>query len=336
MDTMILNDTTFVGIDAHQSEHTALAMNRFEDEKARLRFANTKEGIGQFLSWLQGITPNPEQTVIGIEGGNTTRHELLRQLLTQYEQVYEINPLYTKRRRTFGTRRDKTDPIDAKLVVEVLTRKVAELPKITTSELSWKQLVLRKTVWFHEEVTVQGARIQSHLKQLKCEHALASQPEERKALSLLLKERQASLDEITKTKKNLATSLKAFLADGGVNLTTIPGINTILAAKIVAHSNGIARFSNLDKFIKYAGIAPIQKSSGKIRRFVKNKTGNRKLNSTFYMAALCQIQWNPKTKEYYEKKIKEGKSKRQAITCVMKRTACIVYGMLKNGEDYRG
>ena len=43
-----------------------------------------------------------------------------------------------------------------------------------------------------------------------------------------------------------------------------------------------------------------------------------------------------KAKEYYEKKIKEGKSKKQALVCVMKRIACIVYGMLKSGEEYRG
>jgi hypothetical protein len=47
-----LNTATFVGIDCHPTEHTALAMNRFEDEKGILRFQNSQEGISQFLSWL--------------------------------------------------------------------------------------------------------------------------------------------------------------------------------------------------------------------------------------------------------------------------------------------
>ena len=123
---------------------------------------------------------------------------------------------------------------------------------------------------------------------------------------------------------------------GGGNLVTIPGIETILAGKIIAHAGGIERFQTIDKFIKYAGIAPTEKSSGKSRRYIKSTKGNRKLNTTFYLCALGQIRWNPKAKEYYQKKIKEGKSKKQALVCVMKRIACIVYGMLKSGEDYRG
>jgi hypothetical protein len=60
-------------------------------------------------------------------------------------------------------------------------------------------------------------------------------------------------------------------------------------------------------------------------------TRQSKINGT-----LGQIRWNPKAKAYYQKKITEGKSKKKALVCVMKRIACIVYGMLKNGEEYRG
>jgi len=51
--------------------------------------------------------------------------------------------------------------------------------------------------------------------------------------------------------------------------------------------------------------------------------------------ALTQTQWNPKAKVYYQKKIAEGKTKKHALRCVMKRVACILYGMLKSGEAYR-
>ena len=139
------------------------------------------------------------------------------------------------------------------------------------------------------------------------------------------------------TNSQLEKRLKDLLKTaGGGNLFTIPGIDTILAGKILAHAGGVERFQTIDKFIKYAGIAPTEKSSGKSRRYIKNTKGNRKLNTTFYLCALGQIRWNPKAKEYYQKKVKEGKSKKQALVCVMKRIACIVYGMLKSGEDYRG
>ena len=69
--------------------------------------------------------------------------------------VYEVNPLYTKQRRTFGTKGRKSDPVDAKLIAEVLTKKVSELPKITKAELSTRMINLKRLVWYYEEIKVQ-------------------------------------------------------------------------------------------------------------------------------------------------------------------------------------
>jgi hypothetical protein len=53
--TINVNTATYVGIDAHPTEHTAVVINRFEDEKGKLRFANTLPGIQEFLAWLPTI-----------------------------------------------------------------------------------------------------------------------------------------------------------------------------------------------------------------------------------------------------------------------------------------
>ncbi|MCL5019117.1 MAG: IS110 family transposase [Patescibacteria group bacterium] len=64
------------------------------------------------------------------------------------------------------------------------------------------------------------------------------------------------MKSIRKTQKKCQEELAVLLEKQGKNLTTIKGIKTILAAKIVAHSGGIERFANLDGFIQYSGIAP--------------------------------------------------------------------------------
>src|SRR5579864_3313981 len=114
-----LNLATYIGIDAHPSEHTALAMNRFEEEKGKLRFDNTRAGIAQFLSWLGTVDTEINNVIIGIEGGTSTRHALVSQLVAAYPNVYEVNPLYTRQRRVFGTKGVKSDPVDAKLIAGV-------------------------------------------------------------------------------------------------------------------------------------------------------------------------------------------------------------------------
>lgn len=331
-----INTATFIGIDAHPTEHTALAMNRFEDQKGILQFENTKEGINQFLSWLPTIDKDQQNVIIGVEGGGNTRHALMAHLLCAYQNIYEVNPLYTKQRRTFGTRRDKSDPRDAKAIAEVMTKKLDELPRITAHDLSTTILSLKKIVWFYEEETVHGTAIQNQLHQLKREYLLSMTPEEKAVLHLIIKQKEHEFRQIKKRKKMCEKQLLPLLAHQGKNLLSMKGISTILAAKIVAHSGGIERFHNYNGFIRYAGIAPQEKSSGKTKRHMRTKTGNRNLNTTLYLAALIQIRWNPKAKEYFEKKLKEGKTKKHALKCLMKRTACIIYGMLKSGENYRG
>jgi transposase len=336
MNTVNVNTALFVGIDAHPTTHTALAMNRFEEEKGILTFANTKDGISQYLSWLTTIDTKQDNIIIGIEGGGNSRHSLIAHLLKKYQNIYEVNPLYTKQRRTYGTRADKSDPRDAKLIAEVLTRKLSELPKITTHDLSSHMLVLKKTVWFYEQTTAQGVSIQNQLHQVKREATLSVDRTEKKTLMMIITALEKQLKQVRKTQKQCQKQLAVLLEEQGRNLMTIKGIKTVLAAKIVAHSGGIERFTNLDSFIQYAGIAPREKSSGRTKRHSKSKTGSRKLNHTFYLAAMVQLRWNPKAKEYFEKKIKEGKTKKHALKCLMKRTACIVYGMLRTGEDYKG
>lgn len=336
MDTVNLNTATYVGIDCHPTEHTALAINRFEEEKGKLRFENTKEGIQQFLSWLKTVDASFDNIIVGVEREGNSRRGLVSRLLSDYRRIYEVNPLYTKQRRTFGTNPEKSDPRDAKLIAEVLTRKLSELPQITAQDLSASLLSLKKLVWMYEEITTRGTAIQNQLHQLKREHALSEIAVEKKTITFVIKDHVAELKQVRKKQERYKKQFSLLLKHQGDNLISVPGISTVLSAKIIAHSGGIERFANLNKFINYAGIAPKEKSSGKTKRYKKAFVGNRKLNHTFFMAALIQIQRNEKAQQYYEKKIHEGKTKKHALRCVMKRIACIVYGMLKSGEEYNG
>lgn len=112
------------------------------------------------------------------------------------------------------------------------------------------------------------------------------------------------------------------------------GISVVTAAQILGETRNISRFKGPDSYIKYCGIAPRESSSGKRKKFKKSKSGNRRLHSAIYRIVLTQIRTNPKAKEYFLKKVAEGKTKRHAITCIMRRIAVIVYGMLRTKGAY--
>lgn len=136
--------------------------------------------------------------------------------------------------------------------------------------------------------------------------------------------------------------LKNLVPKTGLKLETLTGVDTIAAAKLINYIGDINRFSSSDKLAKCAGIAPTNKSSGKRLRYQKTRGGRRKLHSTIYYIALTQIgkyrdgkPKNIKAREYYLKKIAEGKSKKEALTCLMRRLCDIIYAMMKNKTEYR-
>lgn len=145
-------------------------------------------------------------------------------------------------------------------------------------------------------------------------------------------------DEVALIEKEL----KIFVPKTGLKLETLTGVNTVVAAKLINYIGDISRFSSADKLARCAGIAPTNKSSGKKLRHKKTKGGRRKLNSTIYYIALTQIgkdrvgnPKNQKARDYYLRKIAEGKSKKEALTCLMRRLCDIIYAMMKNKTEYR-
>ena len=128
----------------------------------------------------------------------------------------------------------------------------------------------------------------------------------------------------------------------GCTLTTIPGVNVITAVKILAEIGDIKRFSNANKLAQFAGIAPLHLSSSGKGKDVATKQGNRRLQATIYFLAIQMVQLsskgtprNPVVRAYYEKRKAEGKTSQQALICISRRLISIIYGMLKNGTEYR-
>jgi len=354
------NNAVYIGIDVHRYQHTAVAANRFEEEMGELTFPNTPDGVAAFVAWSKNIAEANLTRIIGVEGTNGNGRLLRNAVVPVYPDVYEINPIYTKQRRDHGTRGNKSDPVDARLMIEVLTRKLDELPKVTKQDNSAWMQALGEFVAFHDDLTRSQTRLKNQLHRLfydidptgetsrsrtfsgkRLTGWLARTARSQEAIHqntkrLILRSKIHELLNLEKTRSKTDIRINQLLTQENGNLLTMPGIGTITAAKIIASVKGISRFGNIRQFIKYAGIAPIERSSGKTRKHKQAKGGNRQLNTAIYTIALTQMRCEPKAKVYFQKKIAEGKTKKHALRCLMKRIACIVYGMMKNGETYRG
>lgn len=142
--------------------------------------------------------------------------------------------------------------------------------------------------------------------------------------------------------KKIETMIKDLMNELSYQLETMIGIDLVTAASFISEIGEINRFSSADKLAKYAGIAPIDYSSGEKERILKNSQGNRALYQLFHDLAARNI--NPGRKnskptnsifyDYYQKKLTHGKTKHQAIVCVMRRLVNIIYGMMMKKTAY--
>ena len=101
-------------------------------------------------------------------------------------------------------------------------------------------------------------------------------------------------------------------------------------------TNGFIREANSKQLASYSKICPRRHESGKsIRRKPRcQKFGPSKIRKLLYLAALTCIQHNKKLREYFLRKVAEGKSKRLVINNVENKLLRIICGIIKNGKPY--
>lgn len=145
-----------------------------------------------------------------------------------------------------------------------------------------------------------------------------------------------------KEMKYIERELKQLVKLLDYQLETMPGIELVTASALIAEIGDVRRFPNANKLARFAGVAPVYFGSGGKGKTHKSKQGNRALHALFYNLAVQQVQVakgskmprNPVFHAYYQKKLKEGKTKGQALVCIMRRLVNIVYGMMKYKTAY--
>lgn len=112
------------------------------------------------------------------------------------------------------------------------------------------------------------------------------------------------------------------------------------AATILAIVGDIRRFPTQGHFAAFNGTAPLEASSGEVKRHRLNRGGNRDLNNVLHIAAVVQITKPTKGQAFYRRKLAEGKSKQEALRALKRQLSDVVYRRLKadarRHEEVRG
>lgn len=105
---------------------------------------------------------------------------------------------------------------------------------------------------------------------------------------------------------------------------------------MVAYTNNFTRFRDARKFNCYAGLAPFEHSSGKsIRRKSRvSHLANKHIKCVLRLAAFVSVRYNQELKQYYERRVKEGKSKMSVINIIGSKLISRMFAVVRKQTPY--
>ncbi len=132
--------------------------------------------------------------------------------------------------------------------------------------------------------------------------------------------------QLRETKKKLAAAVRA----SGTSLTEVFGFGPVNTVTVIGDISDVTRFPSRDHFACYNGTAPVEVSSGNRKIYRLSLRGNRRINHAIHMAAVTQIRHRHSDgRVYYDKKVAEGKTHKEALRCLKRRISDAIYARLQ-------
>jgi transposase len=331
-----------IGVDPHKGSHTAVALGADEVPLGQVRVRASAAQAQQLLAWAAAW---PERTW-AVEGAGGLGHLLAQELVAAGERVLDVQPKLAARVRLLAAGAvNKNDPNDARSVAVAALRSPACLPVRPDDHAA----VLKIWAKRYRDLSRTRNQVACRLHAALCElvpgglsrEISAGQAEQvlaaarpcgavQQARAELAAEFVADLRRVDgllrETKKKLAVAVRA----SGTSLTGVFGIGPVVAATVIGDVRDVSRFVGRDRFAAYNGTAPIEVSSGNRIIHRLSLRGNRRLNHAIHMAAITQIRYkHSEGRAYYDKKIAEGKTPKEALRALKRQVSDTIYKRLK-------
>jgi transposase len=223
--------------------------------------------------------------------------------------------------------RGKSDPIDALAVARAFLRE-PDLPIASHDEVS-RELV-------HELDPAHAPKAAS-LDLAKHRDLLRAWLDTVPGLvAELARDELADITRLTETINGLAKRIGARVRAIAPVLLALPGCGELSAAKLVGETAGVTHFKSEAAFARHSGVAPIPVWSGNTAGRVRmTRSGNGQLNAALHRIAITQIRLDGLGQAYYRKRIDAGDSSTEALRCLKRRLARVVFHDLHSDHQTR-
>jgi transposase len=335
-----------VGVDPHRDEH---ALGVVEVRTGVVVFetsvAADSGGYAEALAVAEQHAPG--RRAFAVEGTGSYGAGLTRFLASCGERVFEVGRL--RRERRSGGKSDALDAVRA--ARSVLTQKRPALPRSAGEREALRALMAAREgavnakraglCQLRDLLITTPEPLRSELRPLTRARLLSrlasTRPERRRdpelrGTLLALRAIARRVLQLTAEERELAREIKTLTQTLAPQLLDQPGVGPLLAAQVVLSWSHHGRMVSEAAFARLAGVAPIPASSGQTIRYRLDRSGDRRLNRALHQILITRRRTHPPTISYIERRIQEGKTRREANRCLKRYLARGLFRLLENGH----
>ena len=235
-------------------------------------------------------------------------------------------------KRSKGIARGKDDKIDSK---DIAFYAFSHLHKFRQGKVSAKSIQQLKLLFTEREKALKALAIFEKTSENKDFIS-------KEVFNAVASINKSAVNQLKKTLQSIEqTMLEIIKSEEKLNgqyklVTSIPGIGMQTAIYLLIATKGFDAFENWRQLACYAGVAPFPYQSGTSIRG-RNKVhplADKKLKSLLNMCAICAVRHDKELKAYYERKVKEGKSKMLVINNVRAKLLARVFAVINRGTPF--
>ena len=117
--------------------------------------------------------------------------------------------------------------------------------------------------------------------------------------------------------------------------TSVVGVGKVTAIQLLVATDGFTKFDTAKQLASSCGVVPFENSSGKFKgRARVSKMANKTLKTALHMCALSAMKVEGEMREYYLRKVAEGKNKMSVINALRNKIIQRVFACVKNKTLY--
>jgi transposase len=320
----------FISIDVSKDVFDVCSMDESGDVVASKEvFSNTKVGIADFCRSLKRW--DDCDIWICMEHTGHFGYLLASEFSERNLKYSLINPLEIK--NSIGMTRGKNDAIDSyRIAYYTLTH----FRKLKPHVLPKKELQKLKTLVSMRDGYVKiNVQLKNSLKALEIIHKSINIKQQLNDHNLLIKRQEKAIDKVEKQIMEIINNNEP-LKNIFKKITAVIGVGMLTAVKFIVETDNFTKFKDGRKFSCHCGLAPFEYQSGSsVRGRTKTSSlSNKNLKSILFKVASTAIQHDPQLKNYYSRKLAEGKHKLSVLNVVANKIVLRIFAVANRNEPF--